>query len=302
MRREPTDEKLLTSGDPEQFGVFYARHLPDVEAYFARRLGRDVAADLAAETFASALVARRRFVPSETPAVGWLYTIAARRLVDFQRRTIVRQRTLDALAGEAAVPHDPSAEWSSATDLEVGPLRHLPRDQRRAIVAHLADDRTYRQIAVEHCTPEATIRQRVSRGLSTVRRPFEVYRAAHAVAAQAREYRFGGGHGKPLSSIGARDALDCASSTCLILLQSALFEPGPAWLSHRLAENWGQLGEGRYVTLWANEEHVWLEFKLDSDHGERFDPTPLRSRPSNAWLSRLAGPTRDFVPRHWPGL
>jgi hypothetical protein len=54
--------------------------------------------------------------------------------------------------------------------------------------------------------------------------------------------------------------------------------------------------------VWANDEHVWLEFKLDSDHGERFDPTPLRSRPNNAWLAGGAGPTRDFLPRHWPGF
>ena len=103
MRRQPTDDELLTSGDPEDFGVFYARHLSAIEGYFARRVDRETASDLAAETFAAALVARKRFLPSETPAVGWLYTIAARRLVDFQRRAIIRQRALDAFAANAAV-------------------------------------------------------------------------------------------------------------------------------------------------------------------------------------------------------
>ena len=93
MTTQPTDEELLTSVDPEAFGAFYARHHDGVERYFARRVGnRETAADLAAETFAAALVARRRFVPGATPAAGWLYTIAARRHVDFQRRAVVEQR------------------------------------------------------------------------------------------------------------------------------------------------------------------------------------------------------------------
>jgi RNA polymerase sigma-70 factor, ECF subfamily len=300
MRLQPTDEELLTSGDASDFGVFYARHLPGVEAYFARRLGRDVAGDLAAETFASALVARRHFVPGGTPAAGWLYTIAARRLVDFQRRAILRQRTLDALVSQAAAEEPSRPEHSSEIEREFSLLRHLPRDQRRAIVAHVLDEREYRQLAADFGLAEATIRQRVSRGLNSLRGPLRVYRAARTVAAQGRTYRFGGGHNKPLPSVAPREPLDCASSASLILFLAGVFDEGPAWLSHRLAERWGEPGEGRYMTLWANDEHVWLEFKLDSDHGERFDPTPLHSRPETGWITSRVGPTYEFVPRHWP--
>jgi RNA polymerase sigma-70 factor, ECF subfamily len=300
MRAQPTDEELLTSGEATDFGVFYARHLSGVEAYFARRLGRDLAGDLAAETFASALVARRHFVPGGTPAAGWLYTIAARRLVDFQRRAIVRQRTLDALVSRAAAEDPSPHEHSSEIELEFSLLRHLPRDQRRAIVAHVLDERDYRQVAAEYGAAEATIRQRVSRGLNTLRGPLRVYSAARTVAAQGRSYRFGAGHNKPLPSVAPREPLDCSSSASLILLLAGVFEEGPAWPSHRLAGSWGEPGEGRYTTLWANDEHVWLEFKLDSDHGERFDPTPLRSRPATGWITSGVGPTHGFVPRHWP--
>jgi RNA polymerase sigma-70 factor (ECF subfamily) len=302
MRSQARDEDLLTSGDPEDFGLFYSRHLADVEAYFARRLGRHAAADLAAETFASALVARRRFLPGDTPAMGWLYTIAARRLVDFQRRAIVKQRTREALAANAAVADGSPAEWSVAGDLEAGLLRLLPEEQRRAIVAHVLNDHDYEQLASDYGTSEATIRQRVSRGLSTLRGALRVYRAAQELAAQRRAYQFGGGHRKPLPSVGLHEPLDCSSSASLILLRAGLFDPGPAWPSGRLADNWGQPGEGRYVTVWANDDHVWLEFKLDSDHGERFDPTPARSRPNNGWITSSTGPTRGFLPRHWPGL
>jgi RNA polymerase sigma factor (sigma-70 family) len=303
VRATPTDEELLTSLDPQAFGVFYARHLRDVEAYFGRRVGQGAAADLAAETFASALVARRHFVARETPAAGWLYTIAARRLVDFQRRGLIRQRTLDALASEAALrPSTAAFSTTVAADLDTGLLRHLPRDQRHAILAHFVEGRDYRHIASAARVSEASIRQRVSRGLNTLRGPLRVYRAAHELARQDRTYRLGGGHFKHLAAIGPRDPLDCSASTSLILRRAGFFEPGSASTSSGFAEAWGRPGEGRYLTVWANEEHVWIEFKLDADHGERFDPTPSRMAPNAGWMSAKAGPTRDFHPRHWPAL
>ena len=72
-----TDDELLCSDDPEAFGVFYDRHVKALLGYFARRTrDPEVAADLTAETFASALVARRRFKPDGPPAAAWLFAIA----------------------------------------------------------------------------------------------------------------------------------------------------------------------------------------------------------------------------------
>src|SRR5215218_2520603 len=89
----PTDEDLLTSDDPDAFGMFYDRHVRTLLGYFARRTGDPhVAADLAAETFASAIVAQRRYVPTDAPALAWLYRIASRRLADYQRRGAVERR------------------------------------------------------------------------------------------------------------------------------------------------------------------------------------------------------------------
>ena len=93
-----TDDELLRSDDPEAFGVFYDRHVKALLGYFARRtFDAEEAADLTAETFASALAARRRFKPGGAPASAWLFTIAARRLADYQRRGYVEQRMRRAL-------------------------------------------------------------------------------------------------------------------------------------------------------------------------------------------------------------
>jgi RNA polymerase sigma-70 factor (ECF subfamily) len=301
VQPEATDEELLTSGDPLGFGLFYERHQARIHAYFARRVGRDAADDLTAETFAGALVARRRFVAGSTPAKGWLFMIATRRLVDFQRRGIAAQRARERMVQE--LEPAPTPETSILpVDHEAGLLRHLPSEQRDAILAHYVDEESYQQIASRNETSEASVRQRASRGLSALRTPLRLYRAAHDLAREDRAYRFGGGHHKSLPSIRPREPLDCSAATSLVLYRAGLLEPPLALTSARLAEEWGEAGEGRYVTVWANEEHVWIEFNLEYDHAERFDPTPLRRAPGTSWLASRETNKRGFSPRHWPDL
>ena len=70
MHESPhTDEALLVSDEPEDFGRFYDRYVQSLLAYFQRRTrDPEAAADLTAETFAAALAARARFRPRATPA------------------------------------------------------------------------------------------------------------------------------------------------------------------------------------------------------------------------------------------
>jgi RNA polymerase sigma factor (sigma-70 family) len=168
-----TDEELLGSDDPEAFGVFYDRHIRDLLGYFARRTGEpEVAADLAAETFASALVARRRFRPGGPPAAAWLYTIAARRLADLHRRGRVEARARRSLAMERRelTADDARMIRLLADDTATTLLADLPDEQRIAVTARIIDDRPYAEVAVEARSSEAAVRQRVSRGLHALRR------------------------------------------------------------------------------------------------------------------------------------
>ncbi len=234
MRQPPSDEDLLTADDPEAFGVFYARHLRSIERFFARRVPGHEAHDLAAETFAAAFETRRRFVPGRAPATAWLFTIAARRLVDFRRRGAVEQRSLERLALELHTSATGTSESANATAREIndGYLRHLPPEQRQAIVAHLFCDLGYAEIASQAATSEQSVRQRVSRGLGALREPLRVYRAAHALASEDRRYTFGGGHVKDLRMIAPGEALDCSASASLILQRAGLFETGSRLALH----------------------------------------------------------------------
>src|SRR5919206_3470956 len=83
---QPTDESLLTSGEPAAFGLFYERHVREVLGFMMRRTGEpETAADLTAETFAAAIVARRRFRPDGAPAGAWLFAHAPPQPLGYQR-------------------------------------------------------------------------------------------------------------------------------------------------------------------------------------------------------------------------
>jgi RNA polymerase sigma-70 factor (ECF subfamily) len=131
-----------------------------------------VAADLTGETFASAIVAQERYVPTGAPALTWLYAIAGRRLADYQRRGAVERRMQRALAMERAPLSEADAEMIRllGDDAAVAMLAELPPDQREAVTAHVVEDRGYPELAESLQTSEAAVRQRVSRGLATLRR------------------------------------------------------------------------------------------------------------------------------------
>src|ERR1051325_6571906 len=99
-----SDDDLILSTDPEDFGRFYDGTIEMVLGYFARRVrDPEVAADLAAETYAAALAARHRFRRSSTPAIAWLFGIAQHKLVDYRRRGAAEDRMRRRL-GIAHVP------------------------------------------------------------------------------------------------------------------------------------------------------------------------------------------------------
>jgi RNA polymerase sigma-70 factor (ECF subfamily) len=169
----PTDDELLCSEDPEAFGLFYDRHVRMLLGYFARRtFDPEEAADLTAETFASALVARRKFKPGGAPATAWLFAIAARRLADYQRRGYVEQRMRRALDMERRPVSEPDKDMIRllGDDAARSVLSELPAADRRLVAAHVIDERPYGELAGELHTSEAAVRKRMSRGLATLRR------------------------------------------------------------------------------------------------------------------------------------
>ena len=168
----PSDEDLLLSGDPEDFGQFYDRYIDMLLGYFARRVHEpEVAADLTAETFAAALASRRRFRRASTPAVAWLFGIAQHKLTDYRRRGAAEDRMRRRLGIQRVPVGDDDRELIAmlGRDAAWQMIDELPPDQREAVRAHVLDDRSYEEIATAAHTSEAVVRKRVSRGLGALR-------------------------------------------------------------------------------------------------------------------------------------
>jgi RNA polymerase sigma-70 factor (ECF subfamily) len=138
---------------------------------------REVAADLAAEVFAASLTASRRYRAEQGSVAAWLLGIARNKLRESRRRKRVedsarRRLGLDPIAITDADLERVDALASRDVDI-VGLLDGLPAEQRDALVSHVIDERPYREIAAELRCSESVVRQRVSRGLKTLRSEME---------------------------------------------------------------------------------------------------------------------------------
>jgi RNA polymerase sigma-70 factor (ECF subfamily) len=180
MSTVSTDDELLArfaGGDAEAFVGFYRRHLAAVLGFFMRRTADpELTADLTAEVFAAALIAAARYRPGERPALAWLYGIAAHKLADSRRRGRVEDEARRRLAlGPLAVDDEDLARVEEMADVGAAEtaLAALPAGQRDAVLARVVHERSYTQIAEQmHCS-ELLVRQRVSRGLRTLRKQME---------------------------------------------------------------------------------------------------------------------------------
>ena len=168
-----SDDELLASREPGSFAVFYRRHVEDLVAFFMRRTrNAELAADLTAETFAAALIARARFDPGRGGASAWLFGIALHKLARVERRAAAERRARRRMGMERIELTDADIERIEALGSGVRAhvlLERLSPQQRDAIRAHVIDERPYGEIARVQGTSEAVVRKRVSRGLAAVR-------------------------------------------------------------------------------------------------------------------------------------
>jgi cell wall-associated NlpC family hydrolase len=113
----------------------------------------------------------------------------------------------------------------------------------------------------------------------------QIIEAGNAIA--RTPYLWGGGHGRWLDK-----GYDCSGSVSFVLAAAGLLG-GPLDSGHLMS--WGARGKGRWVTIYANSGHVFLEVA-----GIRFDTGAQRVTGSR-WAS-YGRPTAGFVARHPPGL
>lgn len=162
--------------EPDDFAAIYDSHFAEIYRYVAGRLGRNVADDLAAETFLVAFRKRHRFDPERGSVRPWLYGIATILVGQHRRKELRRYRAL-ARAGrqvlDAADSHDDRvADVVTAEQLgrelaaALAGLRHGDRD---VLLLVAISELTHHEVAQALDIPYGTVGSRLSRARRKLR-------------------------------------------------------------------------------------------------------------------------------------
>jgi RNA polymerase sigma factor (sigma-70 family) len=168
----------VAGGDDDAFGTLYRSHLPIVLRWLLRQSGnREVAADLAAEVFAAALISAGSYRADSGSVAAWLLGIARNKLLESLRHQRVEDSARRRLGLEPAALTDADlerVEELASVEAEFAALLdRLPADQRNALTGRVIDERPYSQLAEQLQCSELVVRQRVSRALKTLRSQVE---------------------------------------------------------------------------------------------------------------------------------
>lgn len=163
-----------SQSSPEAFGEIYDAYVVEVHKFVERRLGPDVADDLAAETFLVAFRQRARYDLTRGSARPWLYGIATNLMRRHRRQEIAFYRAL-ARSGEspaAGTHEDRVASQLSAQRLRPELMRALAglaaRDRDVILLAALAE-LSRDEIAQALGIPNGTVGSRLHRARRKLR-------------------------------------------------------------------------------------------------------------------------------------
>ena len=172
----PTDAAAITESmdAPSAFATVFERHHAPIHRYLARRLGVDLADELAAEVFAVAFAKRGRYDATFEDARPWLFGIATRLVRRHARREV---RELRAYARTGIDPAHPSHEDRVAAEADsaaaapelAAALAALPRADREVLLLYAWGELAYPEIAAALSISPGTVKSRLHRARRRVR-------------------------------------------------------------------------------------------------------------------------------------
>ena len=165
-----SDAQIIAASrvEPLAFAAVLDRHYDAVHRYLARRVGSDLADDLAAETFTTAFDVRRRYDTAHPDARPWLFGIATNLLRHHRRGEARRLRAYarldrpddsDGGFGGVEARLDAGRAGSAIADA----LTHLSAGDRDVLLLFAWADLRYEEIAVALRIPVGTVRSRLHR-------------------------------------------------------------------------------------------------------------------------------------------
>lgn len=155
-----TDEELMRRVQQDDLAAFeelFARHRERVWKFLVKR-SPSRAEDLFQECFARVLERRDQW--SETPFLPWLLVLARNLFIDDYRREKLRRTDELMDAAQAAEFASDVDEW----------LEGLPAQEQELLKEHYLGGLSYRELSRRYGTSEASLRQRLSRTLRSLRK------------------------------------------------------------------------------------------------------------------------------------
>lgn len=163
------------------FGAVYEENVDAIYGFLARRVGRQLAEELTAQTFTEAFDQRDRFDPGRGTHAAWLFGIAVNLLRRHYRSEERTLRAMAALAGRTQrepLSLDEDALTSRVLADEAWPrlaraLSEMSAGERDVLLLHAWADLPYSSIAAVLDIPIGTVRSRLSRARARVSRVLE---------------------------------------------------------------------------------------------------------------------------------
>jgi RNA polymerase sigma factor (sigma-70 family) len=175
LRRRGKQTVVDDAGPVEAFVLaLYDEHARNLLGYFqSRTFSPETAADLCAETFATAIESHHNYRDELGEPGAWLWGIARNLLRGYQRSAVVEHRARQRLALRTPTAVDDGLELvddrCDAARLAVTldrSLDLLSDGVAAAVRSRVVEGRSYREVALRLGCTEAAARTRVSRGLT----------------------------------------------------------------------------------------------------------------------------------------
>jgi RNA polymerase sigma factor (sigma-70 family) len=170
-----TDPLVTVRPETGDFGEIFDAYFAEIHRYVARRLDRDIADDVAAETFSVAFGRRDTHDPRRGPVRPWLYGIATNLIARHRRAEARRLRAMQLLdagpvadTGEEGVLDRLAAE--ALRPRLARALAGLSARQRDVLLLVTLGDLTYEEVAQALDIPYGTVCSRFNRARAQVRK------------------------------------------------------------------------------------------------------------------------------------
>lgn len=173
QRSSALDEEGLGT-DPESFTDVYDRYHRVIYGYVARRLGVELAEDLAAETFVVAFSQRHRFDPARGGLQPWLFGIATNLVGQYRRSETRRYAALSRLSGDTVGGEHEERVAARVTAEGVRPrlaqaIAALPEGDRDVLLLIALGGLGYEEVAQALEIPGGTVGSRLARARRKLR-------------------------------------------------------------------------------------------------------------------------------------